>query len=502
MEWTSWLALLDGHDHLIAREVIQRGVAAVFMLAFLSSFHQFPVLLGERGLLPATEFLERVGDRAGPTLFRWRRTPYSDRLLRVMCLVGIVLGAAVVVGLPQQGPAWSMIAVFGVMWLLYLSIHSVGQVFYGFGWESMLLECGFLVGFLGSHAVAPPLLILFFLRWMLLRLEFGAGMIKLRGDESWRDLTAMDHHHQTQPMPGPLSRLAHLAPRWWHRLEVLGSHAVQLGVIWLILLPQPFASIAAVAVILTQLFLVLTGNYAWLNWLTILVAFAAISDSFLRWATGGPWPGWGWQHWPRWPRSGDPFAAGAPPAVDASPLWWQLLILAVFAGLLVLSWKPLRNLFSSRQLMNASFNRFHLVNAYGAFGSMTERRFEVVIEGTRAPDPDTADEEEWLPYEFKGKPGDVRRRSRQFAPYHLRLDWQMWFLALRPGPQAWFVALLEKLRSGDPGVRRLLRTDPFEGRAPTGIRVRYFEYLYARPPERRWSGAWWVRTDLGVIARL
>ncbi|WP_262425693.1 lipase maturation factor family protein [Brachybacterium sp. Z12] len=169
----------------------------------------------------------------------------------------------------------------------------MGQIFYGFGWESMLLECGFLVGFLGSHAVAPPLLILFFLRWMLLRLEFGAGMIKMRGDASWRDLTAMDHHHQTQPMPGPLSRIAHLAPRWWHRLEVLGSHVVQLGVIWLILLPQPIASIAALLVILSQLFLVVTGNYAWLNWLTILLAFSAISDSFLRWAVGGPWPGWG-----------------------------------------------------------------------------------------------------------------------------------------------------------------------------------------------------------------
>ncbi|MGO1568648.1 MAG: lipase maturation factor family protein, partial [Brachybacterium sp.] len=147
------LALLDGSDHMIARDVIQRGVAAVFVLAFLSTFRQFPGLLGEEGLLPAKDFLERAGDRAGPTLFRWRLTPYSDRLLRIMCLVGIVLGAAVVAGLPQQGPAWSMIAVFGVMWGLYLSIHSVGQIFYGFGWESMLLECGFLVGFLGSHAV-------------------------------------------------------------------------------------------------------------------------------------------------------------------------------------------------------------------------------------------------------------------------------------------------------------------------------------------------------------
>lgn len=488
------LSLLEAHDLLIAREVIQRGVAAVFVLAFLSTFHQFPVLLGERGLLPVPEHLERLerlGRRGGPTLFH--HVPYSDALLRGMCATGMLLGISVVLGLPQQGPAWSMIAVFGAMWALYLSIHSVGQVFYGYGWESMLLECGFLVGFLGSHAVAPPLLMLLFLRWMLVRLEFGAGMIKMRGDSSWRDLTAMDHHHQTQPMPGPLSRLAHLAPRWWHRLEVLGSHAVQLGVIWLVLLPQPIASIAACLVILTQLFLVATGNYAWLNWLTILVAFSAISDSFLRWVVGGPWPGWGWQHWP---------VIGAPVPGDPSPLWWQLLVLAVVAGLLVLSWRPLLNLFSSSQLMNASFNRFHLVNAYGAFGSMTEKRFEVIIEGTLEKDPDTAGDEAWFPYEFAGKPGDVRRRSRQFAPYHLRLDWQMWFLALRPGAQAWFVALLERLGEGDPGVRRLLRRDPFDGRPPTGIRVRYFEYRYADRRERRESGAWWVRTDRGVIARL
>lgn len=485
MDWTSCLALLDGHDHLIAREVLQRGVAAVFVLAFLSTFHQFPVLLGERGLLPVPELLERAGGHLGPTLFRHPRFPYSDRRLRAMCLVGMGLGAATVLGLPQQGPAWTMIVVFLVMWALYLSIHSVGQIFYGYGWESMLLECGFLMGFLGSHAVAPPLLILLFLRWMLLRLEFGAGMIKMRGDASWRDLTAMDHHHQTQPMPGPASRLAHLAPRWWHRLEVLGSHAVQLGVIWLVLLPQPIASIAALLVILTQLFLVVTGNFAWLNWLTIIVAFSAISDSFLRWVGGGPWPGWG----------------GHPVPGAASPLWWQLLIVAVFAALAGLSWRPLRNLFSADQLMNASFNRFHLVNAYGAFGSMTEHRFEVIIEGTLDADPSTAPEEAWAPFEFHGKPGDVRRRSRQFAPYHLRLDWQMWFLALRPGAQAWFVALLEKLGEGDPGVRRLLRHDPFDGAPPTGLRVRYFEYRYTSRQERRESGDWWVRTDLGTIAR-
>ncbi|HJF48785.1 MAG TPA: lipase maturation factor family protein, partial [Brachybacterium paraconglomeratum] len=277
--------------------------------------------------------------------------------------------------------------------------------------------------------------------------------------------------------------------------EVLGSHAVQLGIIWLVLAPQPVASFAACAVIATQLFLVVTGNYAWLNWLTILVACAAISDGFWRWLLGGPFPGWSW--------FGVPLKAdgGGADADVSSPLWWTVLVAAAFAGLAVLSRKPLANLFSSHQLMNASFDRFHLVNAYGAFGSMTERRYEVLIEGTEDAAGHHADEETWRAFEFRGKPGDLRRLPRQVAPYHLRLDWQMWFLALRPGAEPWFVALLERLADGDPGVRRLLARDPFDGRAPTALRVRYCLYRYARREERRDGGARWVATDLGVIAR-
>ena len=499
MDLTPWLSLLESQDYTIAREVIQRGVAALFVLAFLSSYHQFPVLLGERGLLPVGEFLDRPSARRQPSLFHWRRLAYSDRLLRLVCLIGMLLGISVVIGLPQQGPAWTTIPVFLAMWGLYLSIHSLGRIFYGFGWESMLLETGFIVGFLGTPEVAPPLLILLFLRWMLLRLEFGAGMIKMRGDASWRDLTAMDHHHQTQPMPGPLSRWAHLKLRWWHRSETLGSHVIQLGVIWAIFLPQPIASIAAVLIIASQLALVLTGNYAWLNWLTILIAFSAISDSFLHWIAGGPLPGWGWPITPHLVEPPGPSVlVGIGPPLPA-PLWWHLLIMAVFVFLAILSWKPLLNLFSRHQLMNASFNRFHLVNAYGAFGSMTEKRHEVLIEGAETEHPEKSD---WLPYEFKGKPGDVRRRSRQFAPYHLRLDWQMWFYALRPGRDRWFTALLERLGDGDPAIRRLLRTDPFDGRAPRHLRVRYFDYRYATADERREHGQWWVRRELGTLARM
>src|SRR5699024_8146457 len=147
-----------------------------------------------------------------------------------------------------------------------------------------------------------------------------------------------------------------------------------------------------------------------------------------------------------------------------SPGWWLVLTAVVFIGLCSLSWQPLRNLFSPHQLMNASFNRWHLVNAYGAFGSMTQTRREIIIEGTMSTDP--SDDDGWQAYEFKGKPGDVYRRPPQVAPYHLRLDWMMWFLALGSANQPWFRRLLDKILDGDPAIRKLLRYDPFDGQPP------------------------------------
>ncbi|MDJ1371728.1 lipase maturation factor family protein [Gulosibacter molinativorax] len=494
MDWSAAATFLSGSDYTIAREVILRGVAAIYFLAFLSTFHQFPVLAGARGLLPVPRFIDRTRAKDYPGLFRLKWFPYSDRKLRILCLIGMALAVSVVAGLPQLGPGWATIPVFLVMWLMYLSIVNLGQRFYGFGWETMLLEAGFIVGFLGSTAVAPPLLILLFLRWLMFRLEFGAGMIKMRGDASWRNLTAMYYHHQTQPMPNPVSRWAHQKPQWWHRGEALGSHIVQLGMPWLLFFPQPIASFAACAIILSQGILVVTGNYAWLNWLTIILAFSGISDSFLRWVgglfTGGAvWPGWEWETIGR-------LDAGAG---MHGPAWWLILTGVVFLFLLSLSWQPLHNLFwAQRQQMNASFNRFHLVNAYGAFGSMTKDRREFVIEGamSAAPRP-----EDWRAYEFRGKPGDPSRMPRQFAPYHLRLDWLMWFAALGAYREVWFSRILDRILEGDPGIRRLLRIDPFYGEAPRLIRVRIFEYRYSTAAEKRMNGDWWVREERGLLVR-
>jgi len=470
-------------DFGFAREVLQRGIAALFAVAFLSTLNQFRPLLGERGLLPAPDLLAWVASSKTrrrmlhPTLFT--RIRYTDRRLVALCVTGIVIALALVAGIPQLGPPWVPMICFLLLWFGYMSISSIGQTFYGFGWEMLLLEAGFLAAFLGSRDQPPPTVVIVLFWWLLFRLEFGAGMIKIRGGREWRDLTALTYHHETQPMPGPLSRQAHLLPRWFHKAEVLGNHFAQLVVpfflfapVLSLLIPGPapqiVGTVAAGIVILTQLWLIATGNFAWLNWATVVVAFSAVSL-----------PG-----------------AGSP--AFGIPLYWIVITAAIGILCLVLSWPALRNLFAHRQLMNASFNRWQLANAYGAFGTVTKERIEYIVEGTEDADPDAAD---WHEYEFKGKPGDVHRIPRQFAPYHLRLDWLMWFLPLGRSLEDWFTAFLARLLEADAPTLRMLRRDPFEGRRPRWVRVISYRYRFTSRAEHRESGDVWVRDRRRVLVR-
>jgi hypothetical protein len=373
-------------------------------------------------------------------------------------------------------------ACFLALWLGYMSITSIGQTFYGFGWEMLLLEAGFLAAFLGSNDQPPPTVVLVLCWWLVFRLEFGAGMIKIRGGQEWRDLTALTYHHETQPMPGPLSRQAHLLPRWFHKGEVLGNHFAQLVVPWFLFapllglwipgpVPAIIGALAGAIVIATQLWLILTGNFAWLNWITVVLGFSAIGL-----------PGIGAE--PR-PAADDP-----PWLIDGMPLPWLVVTCAVGLLYVVISWWPLRNLFARRQLMNASFNRWQLANAYGAFGTVTRQRIEIIVEGTLDEDPLTAS---WREYEFKGKPGDVRRIPRQFAPYHLRLDWLMWFLPLGRSLEDWFTVFLVRLLEADAPTLRLLARDPFDGERPRWVRAVSYRYRFSTREEFRSSHARWVR---------
>ncbi|MFI2102418.1 lipase maturation factor family protein [Isoptericola sp. NPDC019693] len=462
-------------DYDVAREVLQRGTGALLCLAFLQALGQFRPLLGDHGLLPVRRFTAQVRFRDAPSLFHLY---YSDRLLVVVGVLGTAGGAAVLVGLPQTGPWWVTTGVLLVLWAGYLSIVSVGQRFYAFGWESLLCELAFLAAWFGSPAVPVPFLLVLAARWLLFRLELGAGLIKWRGDRAWRDLTALDHHHETQPMPGPLSWHAHHLPRWWHRTEVVGNHVTQLLVPWLLWLPQPLPSVAGGVVVVTQGWLVLTGNFAWLNWAAIVLGASMVSDGVWRALLGALGP-----------------AAATPAPTPGVPPAYLVAASAVVVVLGVLSVRPALNLASRHQRMNASFEPLRLVNAYGAFGSVTRRRDEVIVEGTLAERPGPGD---WREYAFRGKPGDVGRRPPQVAPYHLRLDWVLWFVPLgASGP--WIPRLCLRLLEADPATLRLLRRDPFDGARPRWVRMRLFRYRYTTPDERRRTGDWWVRDELETI---
>ncbi|MBT2525153.1 lipase maturation factor family protein [Streptomyces sp. ISL-99] len=456
MEWFA------APDYWLSRLVFQRALAAVYLVAFLTAALQFRALIGSRGILPVPEYLRRAPWRESPTLFRLH---YSDRFFAGCAWAGVLLAAALVAGAADQLPLWTAMLMWAALWALYLSIVNVGQTWYAFGWESLLLEAGFLAVFLGNEHTAPPVLVLWLLRWVLFRVEFGAGLIKLRGDLCWRKLTCLDFHHETQPMPGPLSWFFHHLPKPLHRVEVAANHVTQLLVPVLLFTPQPVASAAAGLMILTQLWLVLSGNFAWLNWLTIVLAVSVVD--FSPWVTA--------------------------PALPASPLWYEVLVIAVTALLLVLSYRPARNLFSRRQAMNRTYDPLHLVNAYGAFGSISRVRQEIVVEGTDEPVVHRGTV--WRAYEFKGKPGDPRRLPRQFAPYHLRLDWLMWFAALSPAyAYSWFDPFVERLLTGDPATLKLLRRNPFPEAPPTYVRARVYRYRFTTWRELRETHAWWHRT--------
>lgn len=460
-----------------ARLIFTRALAAIYLIAFVVALQQFPALLGQKGLLPVPVFIHHVSFWEAPSLFYWA---YSNQLLQWIAITGILISGVLVFGLPEKGPWYIAVFCWLVIWFLYLSIVNVGQTFYSFGWESMLLEAGFFAAFLGPR-LAPSIIPILILRWMLFRVELGAGLIKLRGDECWRNFTCLYYHHETQPMPNPFSWYFHHLPLGIHRFGVGFSHFLQLVVPFGLFAPQWIAAGAAVFITFHQLMLIASGNYSWLNWLTIVLAVTAFSDFVFTRTLG-------WKTEP----------------LPARPKIYNGLLYGLAILTLFLSIPPALNFFSERQLMNANYNPYHLVGSYGAFGSVTRERYEIIVEGTEDALTET---DHWKEYEFKGKPGDVNRRPAQFAPYHLRLDWLMWFLpfsmrvmdhqVIHEGYPFWFLKFVQKLLEGDAQTLRLLKSSPFKNRAPRFIRAEVYLYHFTTEPERRQTGAFWKRERIG-----
>jgi hypothetical protein len=468
----------------LTRFVFLRGLGLLYFVGFLTLVQQWRPLIGSDGLLPAASFLQRVREHLGSLAAAWWRLPSlfwwgsSDAVLQCSAWLGLVLSFVVVAGFANA-------PLLAVLWLLYLSFVHIGQIFYGYGWESLLCETGFLAIFLAPAwslkpcAGSVPWPVIWLLRWLSLRVMFGAGLIKIRGDSCWRDLTCLDFHYQTQPLPNPFSALFHHLPEGVHHFGVLFNHFAELIVPFGVFGPRRVRYAAGAVIVLFQLCLIASGNLSFLNWLTIAISLSCFDDA----AFG--------RLLPKQVRAR--LRAAPVPLGRARRIVTGVLVSIVA----VLSFNPVVNMLSPSQRMNAAFDPFDLVNSYGAFGSVNRARNEVVLEGTR--DQTVDQHTRWLAFELPCKPGDPARRPCFVAPYQYKLDWQMWFASFSSaGREPWLIHLVSKLLRGDHVVDSLFASQPFRGQPPRYVRALFYRYEFAEPGKK---GVYWRRQLVGEYLR-
>ena len=449
--------------------IFLRLLAVVYAVAFGSLAGQIKGLVGEHGISPVHGFMEEVARSLGgnrlfvmPTVFWWDS---SDAMLAGVCWVGVALAVLLLVGVL---PRLMLIGLF----VLYLSLSSAGQEFLGFQWDSLLLETGFLAIFLGRARI-----IVWLFRWLVFRLSLLSGAVKLLShDPTWRNLTALDFHYHTQPLPTVIAWYADKLPQGFQRASTLIVLAVELGVPFLIFMPRRIRLTGAWCMIGLQMLILLTGNYTFFNLLTIGLCLFLFDDQALARFAPQRLRGLGRERLPRVERA---FIAVL--AAWIALLGWTRIIETFSGG----APEPLRTL-------SRITAPFQIVNSYGLFAVMTTTRPEIIVEGSQ-------DGETWTAYEFRYKPGDLNRAPKWVAPFQPRLDWQMWFAALGNYRQnLWFVGFAARLLEGSPDVLRLLDKNPFPDRPPQYVRAMAFEYSFSDWETHRRTGAWWKREPLGT----
>lgn len=470
-------------EYELTRRLFLSALGFVYLCAFVSLAVQIRGLVGENGILPAGEFFQMVAERFGsdayrlaPSLF-WIST--RDSVLVISCWVGAALAVALIAG-------YGSIVALPAAWLLYLSLFYAGQVFLGYQWDLLLLETGFLAIFLAPPGLRPrsfrgsrpsPLVICLF-RWLLFRLMLGSALVKyLSGDPSWRDLTALTFHYETQPLPTWIAYYLHQLPVWFQRLSAAFMFFIEGVVPFFIFSPRRLRTVAAWLLIALQVLIFLSGNYGFFNLLTIALCLLLFDD----------------QSWPlAWQRRfyGN---SGTPPQAGRRG-WPRWVLYPVATVLLFLSVPAFLDRHGSERnpgwvgQFSAWVSPFRLIGSYGLFAVMTKSRPEITVEGSR-------DGINWLPYVFADKPGPLARRPGFIAPHQPRLDWQMWFAALAPfSTQYWFQSFLFSLLNGSPEVLKLLKANPFPGEAPKWVRATLSDYEFTSLPEKKKSGEWWRRS--------
>ena len=477
---TEWIRPLDPGSYRLASFVLLRLLGLVYTLAFLALANQLGPLLGSDGLLPVSLFLEKTLRYFGAGASAWARLPTlfwfdaSDATLMGLCHFGLLLSVLLLLGI-------SHIFQLAALWAIYLSFNQVGQIFYGYGWEILLLESGFLAIFLAplKHRQAPsPAAMMWLYRWVLFRVIFGAGLIKIRGDACWLDLTCLCYHYETQPLPNPLSWHFHQLPALFHKLSVLATHIIELIVPFFLFAPHRLRHLAGLVLIAFQLMLIFSGNLSWLNWLTIALCIPCFDDAALERVL---------------PRHLADFVQRDPPTAMGHARRFGIYTLCILV--FYLSTAPIQNMVSPQQAMNRSYDPLHLVNTYGAFGHIGKQRREIILKGTHdhPADPNAR----WVEYQFNAKPGDVNRMPALVSPYHYRLDWQIWFAAMSDyKSNPWLVHFMYKLLQGNQGALSLLDHNPFGDKPPAYIQADLYAYAFSAADDA--TEAWWQRERLSI----
>jgi len=464
------------------RWLFLRLLALAYLAAFLSLAVQVTGLVGSQGILPAHVLLDWVRPRTGlerywiaPTIF-WLGG--GDLALTGGGIAGAVLAVALLAGLAP-------IPILILLWALYLSFSVVGQVFLGYQWDALLLETGLLAVFFAPGGLrpraaresAPSPLAVWLLRWLLFRLVFSSGVVKLAsGDQSWRALTALRYHYWTQPLQTWIGWYAAHLPGWAQSASVGMMFGVELVAPLLLFAPRRFRRMAFGPLVGLQALIAVTGNYAFFNLLAGALCLFALEDADLP---------------PRWRER------LAPPSEKADPPFWPRAVLYPVAAVV--------GLVSGGEMMAAfgveppapvvALHRvvapLSSINGYGLFAVMTTSRPEIVVEGSD-------DGQSWKAYEFRWKPGDLGRRPAFVAPHQPRLDWQMWFAALVTcEDNQWFVRFVGRLLQGSPPVLALLARNPFPDRPPRFVRAEMYDYAPTSLEVRRRDGTWWTRQPRG-----
>lgn len=461
---------LDPFSYSIAIELATRLLGLIYIIAYIPFLFQVKGLFGKEGIRPIADFLEVIKNRFGKKRFYYAPTLFwlnaSDQAQLALIYAGIILGALLALGIFPP-------IILILLYLTHLSLTNAGQEFLSFGWETFLLEL--TIGFFLIVSTTPFNVFGWLgLNVLLFRFYLQAGVSKIFSqDENWRNLTALSYHYLTQPIPNTQAWFFHKFPMRFHKISAVLMFFIEIVVPFAIFGPPEFRLVAFILFTGLQLNIWFTGNFSYLNYVSIVSGIILIHNSFLN------------------------SFITFPQQQEASPLLWQVIIsllgLGYFALQVINCWQTFIPNHLFRRLL-IWWQPFHLCYQHGIFAVMTTKRYEIIIEGSQ-------DGEVWKEYHFYHKPGDVARRPRRIAPYQPRIDWQVWFLPFGYfWNEGWFQAFLVKLLEGSSAVLKLLKVNPFPDQPPLYIRCLIYDYEYTSFEEKKESGHWWKRKLIGQYA--